>query len=198
VITALGVVALVAVIVVVMKTVEKYENEALVPPNLNQVKSIPQAQPKTAPEIVETQAELLGNSAKIPDNAKQPAENQLPPPKPEPTAEAKPQPQPKVQPAPKPQAKPLPVVKVPPKPKKPAGPHEVILEALDNLEVTFRMDGGAWQRVSLKPEEIRTIKSNKSLDIKINDGGAVNVIYNGRDKGVPGDLGKSISLRYPK
>ncbi|MCB0361294.1 MAG: helix-turn-helix domain-containing protein [Bdellovibrionales bacterium] len=76
-------------------------------------------------------------------------------------------------------------------------PQEVILEALDKVEISFRIDGGSLKKIVLQPEQIHTIKAAQSIAIDLVDGGAVNVIHNGVDKGVPGDLGKPKKVKYP-
>lgn len=77
------------------------------------------------------------------------------------------------------------------------GAQEIIIEALDKVEVSFRVDGGELKKVALQPEQVHTIKGKSSVTIDLMDGGAVNIIHNGIDKGVPGDLGKSKKLKYP-
>lgn len=80
---------------------------------------------------------------------------------------------------------------------KPSVPQEIILEALDQVEVSFRIDGGKLEKMILKPEQIHTFKGRGSVAIDLSDGGAVNVIHNGIDRGVPGDLGKPKKIKYP-
>jgi cytoskeleton protein RodZ len=83
-----------------------------------------------------------------------------------------------------------------PKPKKEKS-QEVIIEALDNVEVTYVKDNGDEQKVHLKPEQVLTIKALSKVSLDVKDGGAVNISHNGHDKGVPGSLGQSIHLTYP-
>lgn len=75
---------------------------------------------------------------------------------------------------------------------------ELILEALDSVTIEFAIDGGGKKVIQLKPEQLHTIKAAKNIKMTLSDGGVVNVIYNGLDKGVPGDLGKPIQLNFPK
>lgn len=75
---------------------------------------------------------------------------------------------------------------------------EIILEALDNVTVQVQIDGGATQTLRLDSDQIRTLKAKKALKLSVSDGGAVNIIHNGKDLGVPGALGKPLSLVYPK
>ncbi len=74
---------------------------------------------------------------------------------------------------------------------------EVIVEALDKIEVEYTIDGGATTKVLLSPEQVYAFKATKNIKLRISDGGAVNLFYNGSDRGVPGDLGKPVNLSYP-
>jgi cytoskeleton protein RodZ len=76
-------------------------------------------------------------------------------------------------------------------------PQEIIIEALDNVEIRYQKDGEAEKTVRLKPEQILTLRVDYKVDISVNDGGAVSVIRNGRELGVPGSLGKPAKLNYP-
>ena len=84
----------------------------------------------------------------------------------------------------------------PPKAKKPV-PQEVIVEALDAVEIEFTIDSESKKTVALEAEQLHTFKASARLAIDISDGGAVNIIHNGKDRGVPGDLGKSIKVNFP-
>lgn len=78
-----------------------------------------------------------------------------------------------------------------------AGPtQEVIIEALDEVTITVTADGGGSKKVSLKPESVYTVKA-KEVVLEVSDGGLVNIIQNGIDKGNPGSLGKSAKVKYP-
>lgn len=76
-------------------------------------------------------------------------------------------------------------------------PQEIIVEALDKVEISVSVDGGEFTKYSLSPEGIHTIKAKKSVQLEVQDGGMVNIIHNGKEKGVPGDLGKPVKLKYP-
>ncbi|OFZ19855.1 MAG: hypothetical protein A2Z20_03630 [Bdellovibrionales bacterium RBG_16_40_8] len=76
-------------------------------------------------------------------------------------------------------------------------PQEVIIEALDAVEISAVIDGESAKSFFLKPEEIHTIKAASSLILNIKDGGMVNIIHNGRERGVPGDLGRPMQLKFP-
>jgi cytoskeleton protein RodZ len=77
-------------------------------------------------------------------------------------------------------------------------PQEIIIEALDEVELEFKTDTGSWVEITLKPEQIHTIKGRNTIALKLSNGGAVNIIHNGKDRGVPGTLGSEIELKYPQ
>lgn len=77
-----------------------------------------------------------------------------------------------------------------------AAKHEIILEALDKVEVKFQLKGET-KRVSLGPTQVHTIHADQPMTIDLSDGGAVNVILDGRERGVPGDLGKPKTIKIP-
>ena len=108
-------------------------------------------------------------------------------------------------------AKPAEVTKAPePEPVKPpetpapatepaivkAARNEIILEALDKVEVKFQVKGET-KRVSLGPSQVHTIHAELPMTLDLSDGGAVNIILNGRERGVPGDLGKPKTIKIP-
>lgn len=91
-------------------------------------------------------------------------------------------------------AKPTPKPTPPPKP---ARAQEVIIEALDTVDVDLQVDGEANKKIHLKTDQVQSIKAKRKVVMKFSDGGAVNVIVNGTDRGVPGDLGKPARLEIP-
>lgn len=78
---------------------------------------------------------------------------------------------------------------------KPSGTQEIIIEALDKVEVRFRVNSGESKTITLQPDQVHTIKAAGTIALEISDGGAVNLIHNGKDVGVPGDLGKPKKLQ---
>lgn len=75
---------------------------------------------------------------------------------------------------------------------------EVIVEALDRVIVEYSIDDKPKSVVVLNPEKVHTFKGDKKLILNFSDGGSVNVIYNGKDKGVPGNLGKPVQMKFPE
>ncbi len=132
-----------------------------------------------------------------------------PSPSPTPTVTPKPSPSPVASPvaaaAPSPTATPSPTpVASPsatptptptPKEEKPK-PVELIVEAMDSVEIEYSAANGKSQKIRLSADQVHTFKSRSGLKVTISNGGAVNLILNGRDLGIPGDLGKSIKLSY--
>lgn len=83
-----------------------------------------------------------------------------------------------------------------PKPETTGKPVELIVEALDSVEIEYSAPNGKPQKIRLSSEQVHTFKSKSGLKISFSNGGAVNLILNGKEIGIPGDLGKSIKLSY--
>lgn len=72
----------------------------------------------------------------------------------------------------------------------------VLVEALNKVVIKYVVDGKN-ESLTLNAGQVHTFKGSKpGLVLEISDGGAVNVIVNGRDKGVPGEMGKPVKLTY--
>jgi cytoskeleton protein RodZ len=114
--------------------------------------------------------------------------------------DAGPAPKPSATPSPKPSAKPTEVAKAADAttaPTKVYKTQEVIVEALDTVDITIQIDNDPAKTVKLTPESIHTIKAKSQIDLEIADGGMVNLIYNGHERGVPGVLGKPVKIKFP-
>jgi cytoskeleton protein RodZ len=136
-----------------------------------------------------------------------PSATPTPTPTPKPSATPTPTPTPKPSatptptPTPKPSATPTPT----PTPKPSATPapvasgrnSEVLIEALDQVDVEATIDGEAPRNLRLRAEQVQSIKVKKKVILKFSNGGAVNLIVNGIDRGVPGDLGKPMKVELP-
>ncbi|MGZ3774917.1 MAG: helix-turn-helix domain-containing protein [Pseudobdellovibrionaceae bacterium] len=85
-----------------------------------------------------------------------------------------------------------------PAPKQEEGnkPVELIVEALDAVEIEYSAPNSKPQKIKLSAEQVHTFKSKSGLKINFSNGGAVNLIHNGKEIGIPGDLGKPIKLSY--
>lgn len=79
-----------------------------------------------------------------------------------------------------------------PKPK----PVELIVEAMDAVEIEYSSLNGRSGKIRLAADQVHTFKSSNGLKVSIDNGGAVNLILNGKDIGVPGMLGKPLRLSY--
>ncbi|AHZ85583.1 helix-turn-helix domain-containing protein [Bdellovibrio bacteriovorus] len=112
---------------------------------------------------------------------------------PKPTAT--PSPAPTATPSPTPVASPSPTPTPTPKPES-GKPVELIVEALDSVEIEYSAPNGKPQKIRLSAEQVHTFKSKSGLKINFSNGGAVNLILNGKEVGIPGDLGKPIRLSY--
>lgn len=155
----------------------------------------PEVAAETKPEEKPEPPKQVAEETKKPEPTPEPEPDPVTEPKPEPVAETKPEPKPTTETKPEPEVasedqpepakpKPAPIVK-----------NEIIVEALDIVEIEFRVGNGDLKRISLKPDQIHTIKAFGPVTLDLSDGGAVNLIHNGRDKGVPGDLGKPKKIK---
>ena len=77
-------------------------------------------------------------------------------------------------------------------------PQEVIVEALDTVTLKVQIDELPPKVMTLNIDQIQTFKAKGSLKLTISNGGAVNVIHNGNDLGVPGNLGQAKTLTFPQ
>lgn len=154
------------------------------------VESTPaQAPVATKPEPAVAKPEPIAATKTVPDLVKAPEPKVEAPP----TVAATPTPVPTVA-----EQKPTPTPTAAPTPAPSTGrPQQLIIEALDNVEVRYTKDNDRERTIKLRPEQILTIRANEKVSLKINDSGAVNVIHNGRDRGVPGNLGQPTTLKYP-
>lgn len=132
------------------------------------------AKPAPAPTVPEKPVQAAAPSAPAPA----PVPAQTPPPAAAPpVAEKKEEAKPEV----KPQGRPL----------------ELVIEALDTVEVEYSNAAGeVVERLKLSADQVHTIRGRQGLKLKVSNGGAVNVILNGKDMGVAGDLGKPATLTY--
>ncbi len=205
------IVVLIGVIIGVRELIEKYQREKVVEAS-TELKVIPLAnqepekkedakteekkeQPATASKALDKLAEIKT----------QPVEVKKDEPKKELAAVEVKKVEPPPVPSPVPVAKPLEVKKEEPKPAsvepKPeqilkTAKTEIILEALDKVEVKFKVHGEA-KILSLGPTQVHTIFADEPMVLDLSDGGAVNIILNGRERGVPGDLGKPKQVKIP-
>lgn len=76
-------------------------------------------------------------------------------------------------------------------------PTEVIVEALNKISVTYTLGGDDPKTLELAADQIHTFKSKTKVTLEISDGGSVNIVVNGQDRGVPGVIGKGVKLTYP-
>jgi len=77
-------------------------------------------------------------------------------------------------------------------------PTEVIIEALNKVTIQYSFSDGKQNTIELNADQYHTFKSQNKIDLEISDGGAINITVNGRDRGVPGSIGKPLKLSYPK
>lgn len=77
-------------------------------------------------------------------------------------------------------------------------PNEVIIEAMSNVTLKYTLSDGKTQSLTLAADKLHTIRARGTIALEISDGGAVNLIVNGRDRGAPGVAGQPIKVNLPK
>lgn len=73
--------------------------------------------------------------------------------------------------------------------------NEVIIEALDRVDIKFELAGES-KSVALAPNEVQVIRAEGSVTMDFSDGGAVSLVHNGRVRGVPGKLGEPKQVKF--
>ncbi|AFY03374.1 helix-turn-helix domain-containing protein [Bdellovibrio bacteriovorus] len=151
--------------------------------------------PTPAAPVTSTATTAASPTPAVSTPATVPTPSVSPTPTPKPTAT--PSPTPTATPSPTPVASPSPTPTPTPTPKPESGkPVELIVEALDSVEIEYSAPNGKPQKIRLSAEQVHTFKSKSGLKINFSNGGAVNLILNGKEIGIPGDLGKPIRLSY--
>lgn len=211
---ALGILALIGMIVFIGSLIEKYEREAQLEPT-PPVTSLPSPEPEPVEPEKEKVAAPEPSPAPAPAPTPAPAPSPAPAPAAAPTVSATPPPAASATPpstaaaaTPKPAAPPA-VATPPPPPKESPKPtdnvqvsatpqrQEVILEALDKVDISVKMPSGEMKKFSLAPDQVHTVRAVGPLSIDLSDGGVVNVIHNGKELGVLGDLGRPKKIDLP-
>lgn len=193
--TILGLV-LVGLIVFTKKMIDKYQRESVVS-ELEVTTPLPTLVSEVAAETGSAQ-----QNTPLAQNAPTPATSPLPSLTPTPALTPTPIPTPSATASPTPTA--TPAVTPTPAPTSPspsptplAGKEiEVIIEALDNIEIDYFAKDGKVEKITLNAEQVHTFKSKNGLKLNVNNGGAINVIVNGKNLGIPGNLGKPIKLNF--
>ncbi|HAG92007.1 MAG TPA: hypothetical protein DCL41_09050 [Bdellovibrionales bacterium] len=73
---------------------------------------------------------------------------------------------------------------------------EILLEALDKVRVNIRV-GEESQSLQLQAGQVHMVRTSQKVVLDLSDGGAVNLVVNGRSRGVPGSLGEPKKVRLP-
>jgi cytoskeleton protein RodZ len=129
----------------------------------------------------------------MPSAIPSPAAKAVPLPSPKPTPKPTPMPTPTPTPTPTPQPAASPAA-----PAEAAVPQEVIVEALDVVIVKVSIDGTAAKEVNLNADQIQTFKAKRKIVLSTANGGAISIIHNGREVGVPGNLGQPKTMVFGK
>ncbi|MEQ1878369.1 MAG: helix-turn-helix domain-containing protein [Bdellovibrionia bacterium] len=169
----------------VSQTVQKYKRESELP-GAETEEATPAPSDLPAPST-ETTPEPAASPASVADASPTPAASVEPAPSLAPTTAPSAAPTtPPATPTPAPVAKP-----------EATSPQFVTIEALDAVKIEYQIDDGPTQSISLEPEQKKKFAAKRTFLATVSDGGAVSVIHNGKDKGVPGNLGQPMTISYP-
>ena len=122
-------------------------------------------------------------------------------PSPTPTATPEPAPTPTPEPTPAPTPEPTPTPTPEPTPQQEqakTSPQHVLIESFDRITLKYSLDGKDEKELTLEADQVQVFKAEKSIRLWVSDGGSINLTHNGRDLGVPGDLGTELRLKYPR
>jgi cytoskeleton protein RodZ len=215
----LGILLLVVLILVIKKKMESYESEsaaATVSTTTTLLQGSPSPTPTASPTPSDASAPdssvaTVATAASTPAATATPSQTPTPSPTPKatpvaivaaPTATPKPTPSPTPKPTPAPTTTTTTLASSTPKPSPSPSinggrSQEVLLEALDNTDVDAQVDGEPSKKIHLDANQIHEFKAKHKVVLKLSDGGAVNITVNGKDRGVPGDLGKPKKVEFP-
>ena len=73
----------------------------------------------------------------------------------------------------------------------------MIAEATGNVTVRYNLGEGEWNSMEMSAGQMHTFKGKTGVVLEISNGGALNVIVNGRDRGAAGSAGKATTIAYP-
>ena len=73
---------------------------------------------------------------------------------------------------------------------------DVVLTATSPVEVSAVIDGAAQDPTTLRPGESMTLRATEELQLAADDGGAIALTVDGRDRGAPGRRGQPWSATY--
>lgn len=203
----IGIIVLVIVIILLKKKMESYESESIQAPVETVVAT---ATPEGTPsaESGEGSAAAVTSSPSPSPTSASAAPIATPTPTPKPTVTPAPSPTATSTPKPSPSATATatPTPTPTPTPTASASPtatpamsgkvQDVTIEALDDVEISAVIDGET-RSIKLAADQVHTIKAKRKVSLQLSDGGAVSIIVNGIDRGVPGDLGKPKKVDIP-
>lgn len=155
----------------------------------------PEASPSPSPVLAATasaSATPAPTPAATPTATLKPTATPTPTPTPKPTATPKPTSTPAAAtPAATAAAVPAPAATTP------GAPQEIIVEALDHVTIKVTIDEKPAQEFTMNADQIQTFKAKNRIRIYTPNGGAVSIIQNGNELGVPGNLGQPKLMVYP-
>lgn len=204
----IGIVVLITIILMVRQLVEKYEKDRITPEIPEKVAELQPESKKENSAALLVKKEEPSTAEKVQENIKKISKNESS--KSEESAAEKQKPiVKKTKPEPEPEPEKITQKQEEtPKPEKPEetpkaktaiktqGPHELIIEALDSVTIKFYIDDQSLKTITLRPDETHIIKAKNKISLTVSDGGMANIIHNGKDRGVPGVLGKPHTIKF--
>lgn len=187
-----SIIVLILLIIGVKNVVDKYAQETVLPDSVKtESGSVVLDNSSESEESTETTNSDDSNSGEsLTEEVSEPEITKAP----EPTATPDPTTPPEPTEAPiKEEVKPTEAPKAPPKTQQ----MSILVEALDKVELEVQIEGESNKDIVLEPGSVYEIKTDKKVSLEISDGGLVNLIFNGRDRGIAGDLGQPAKVNFP-
>lgn len=76
--------------------------------------------------------------------------------------------------------------------------YQVILEAKATVGLKFALDTDPEKSLSMSAGDVHILKARTQLNLVLSEGGKVNIIVNGKDRGAPGESNKEYRLKLPR
>ncbi|MCB0378812.1 MAG: helix-turn-helix domain-containing protein [Bdellovibrionales bacterium] len=75
--------------------------------------------------------------------------------------------------------------------------NKLTIEAIEPVRVEIIWSDGKPQVMLFKARESKTLVFSTNIKLRVNNGGAINLTYNGQKRGIPGKLNQPIEIDYP-
>ena len=75
--------------------------------------------------------------------------------------------------------------------------NKLIIRALEPVTAEITWADGYIQKILMKEQESKTLVFTSPIQVRLSNGGVVNINFNQKDQGVPGPLNQPIELKFP-